>query len=165
MAMYVCQLSRLKFSAPGMLMYFYCIYTNIYSISYMMSSWSLCWLCHNLSQLPMHSMDVYTLIILVKFQNFYTSISPPTVTSYGSNWKSWQDTSRHHWDFYSLAPGSKLTWYKSSHYRAKSPFSVQILKLLTAWFQNSYIFRPLDSVSFSPLPQFYSSLTFFSQLF
>ena len=97
-------------------------------------------------------MDVCTLIILVKFQNVYTRISPPTVVPYGSNWKSWQDTSRCHWDFYSLAPGSKLTWYKCSHYRAKSPFSVQILKLLTMWFQNSYIFRPLNSVTFSPHP-------------
>ena len=54
--------------------------------------------------------------------------------------------------FYSLAPGSKLTWYKSSRYRAKSPFSVQILKLSTTWFQNSYIFRPLNSCHFSPPP-------------
>ena len=69
------------------------IYTNIYSISYMMSSWSLCWLHHNLVQLPI------TLIILVKFQNFCTRISPCTVAPHGSSWKSWQDASRHHWDF------------------------------------------------------------------
>ena len=97
--MYVCQLSRLKFSAPVMPMYFYCIYTNIYSISYMMSLWLLCWLHHNLVQLPMYSMDVCTLIILVKFQNFCTRTSPCTVAPYGSSWKSWQDASRHHWDF------------------------------------------------------------------
>ena len=54
--------------------------------------------------------------------------------------------------FYSLAPGPKLTWYKSSCYRAKSPFGVQILKLLTMWFQNSYIFKPLNSCHFSPPP-------------
>ena len=52
--------------------------------------------------------------------------------------------------FYSLAPGPKLTWYKSSHYRVKSPFGVQIFKLLTTWFQISYIFRPLNSVTFLP---------------
>ena len=70
--MYVCQLSRLKFSAPVMPMYFYWIYTNIYSISHMTSSWLPCWLCHNLTWLPIHSIDIYTLIILVKFQNFFT---------------------------------------------------------------------------------------------
>ena len=52
--------------------------------------------------------------------------------------------------FYSLTPGSELTWYKSSHYRAKSPFGVQILKLPTMWFQNSYIFRPLNFCHFLP---------------
>ena len=100
---YVCQLSRLKFSSPVIPMYFYCIYTNIYSISYMMPLWSPCWLHHNLAQLPMHSMDVCTLIILVKFQNFCrifeVRTSPCTVALNGSSWKSWQDASRHHWDF------------------------------------------------------------------
>ena len=79
--------------------YFYCIYTNIYSISYMMSSWSPHQLHHNLVQLPMHSMDVCTLIILIKFQNFYTRILPYTVAPHCSSWKSWQDTHRHHWEF------------------------------------------------------------------
>ena len=97
--MYVCQLSRLKFSAPVMPMCFYCIYTNIYSISYMISSWLLHQLHHNLAQLPMHSMDVCTLIILVKFQNFGTRTSSCTVAPHVSSWKSWQNASRHHWDF------------------------------------------------------------------
>ena len=96
---YVCQLSRLKFSAPVTRMYFYWIYTNIYSISYITSSWSLWWPHHNLMLLPIHSKDMYTLIILVKFQNFYTRISPYTVAPHGFSWKSWQDASRHHWDF------------------------------------------------------------------
>ena len=96
---YVCQPSRLKFSAPVTPMYFYWVYTNIYSISYMMSSWLLCWLHHNLMKLPIHSMDICTLIILVKFQNFYTRISPYTVAPHGYSWKSWQDASRYHWGF------------------------------------------------------------------
>ena len=96
---YVHQLSRLKFSAPVMPMYFYWIYTYIYSISQMMSSWLLHWLCHNLTWLPIHPMNICILIILVKFQNYYTRISPYTVPPHGSSWKSWQDASRHHWDF------------------------------------------------------------------
>ena len=78
--MYVCQLSRLKFSAPVIPMYFYCIYTNIYSISYMTSLWFTTSITSQFyAQLPMHSMDVCTLIILVKFQNFHTRTSPCTV--------------------------------------------------------------------------------------
>ena len=44
-------------------------------------------------------MDVCTLIILIKFQNFCTRTSSCTVAPHGSSWKSWQDASRHHWDF------------------------------------------------------------------
>ena len=64
-----------------------------------------------------------------------------------------------------MTPGSKLTWYKSSHYRAKSPFGVQILKLLTMWFQNSCIFRPLNSCHFLPYPHFTPPLPCFPSSF
>ena len=67
--------------------------------------------------------------------------------------------------FYSLTPGLKLIWYKSSHYRAKSPFNVQILKLLTMWFKHSYIFRPLNSCHFLPHPHFTPPLPCFPQFF
>ena len=163
--MYVCQLSRLKFSAPVMPMYFYCIYTNIYSISYMMSSWSPHQLHYNLVQLPMHSMDVCTLIILVKFQNFCTRTSPCTVAPHGSSWKSWQDTSRHHWDF--------TAWpLDQSWLGIKAATTGQNLHLVFKFSSFDYMVSKFIHLQaskflslFSPLLPFYSSLTLFSQFF
>ena len=73
----------------------------------------------------MHIKDIYVLIMLAKFQNFYTRIAPCTMAKFNSSLKICHDTHGLSLQFYSLDPGSKLDWYKRHHCRAKSLFGVQ----------------------------------------
>ena len=128
----------------------------------MMLPWSPHRQHQKLMQIPMHSMDVYTLTMLTKVQNFYTRITTLHSDYLSSSQKLWQWTPL---KFYSLAPGFELAWYKRCCFKANSSFSVQILLLSKCGFKiHSFSAFQILVIFLPPIP-FYSSLSYFPQFF
>ena len=102
----------------------------------------------------MHIKDIYVLIMLAKFQNFYTRISPWTVAKFNSSLKIWHDTHGHHCNF--TAWTLDLSWIGIKDAAAgQNPHSVfKIQVMAKVWFLNSlFIFRPFQiNFTFSPPP-------------
>ena len=131
----------------------------------MMLPWSLHQHHQKLMQTPMHSMDVYTLTMLTKFQNFCTRMTS-LHSSYLSS--SQEIYTKRQWmplKFYSLAPGFELAWYKRCCFTANSSFGVQILLFSKHGFKiHSFWLSKFLSFSSPPIP-FYSSLSYFPSFF
>ena len=125
-----------------------------------MSPWSPRWWHQKLMQTPMHSMDVYTLTMLTKFQNFYTRMT----SLHSSYLHSSQKDSGHHWNF--------TAWLLDlSQLGIKGAVSRQILHLVFKFycFQNMVskfiLFSFPTSCHFPPPIPFYSSLSYFPSFF
>ena len=116
----------------------------------------------------MHIKDIYVLIMLVKFQNFYTRISPCTMAKFNSSLKICHDTHGCHCNF--TAWTLDLSWIGIKDATAgQNPhlvFKIQVLAKV--WFLNSlFIFWPFQIIfTFSPplshftLPSLYIPISF-----